>query len=277
MTVAEKTRLATRDLAPLIGTAILADKPALLSGEHAAAIRELLERRGVLVFPQIHFTDEEQIAFTRTLGKFAKELRGEEIYKVTLDKGENATAEYLKGAFFWHIDGTMSPMPILASILSAKRLSETGGDTEFSNTYAAYEALSEEDKAALEGVKVVHTLAASQKMVDPEPTYAKYREWRGMGRDVQPLVWTHRSGRKSLVLGATCDHVVGMDPLEGEELLLRLRDFATQPQFVYSHKWTLGDTVMWDNTGTMHRATEYPLDSGRMMHRTKLEGEEPVA
>jgi alpha-ketoglutarate-dependent taurine dioxygenase len=92
-----------------------------------------------------------------------------------------------------------------------------------------------------------------------------------------PLVWKHRSGRKSLVLGATASHVEGMDQREGWALLTRLRDWATQPQFVYRHEWKLGDLVVWDNTGTMHRALPYPLDCGRLMHRTKLHGEEPFA
>src|ERR1700756_1698519 len=104
-----------------------------------------LGRRGVVVFPEIHCTDEEHVAFTCTLGKFARELRGEDIYKVTLDAGQNTTAEYLKAAFFWHFDGFISPMPIRASLLSAKVLSPPGtGDTQFANTYAAYEALSDD-------------------------------------------------------------------------------------------------------------------------------------
>ena len=183
MTVTEQSRVASSDIEPMIGTEILADKAALLSGVHAAEIRELLEQRGVLVFPKIDFTDEEHVAFTKTLGKFAREIRAEEVYKVTLDTGQNASAEYLKGAFYWHIDGTMSPMPILASILSAKVLSKTGGDTEFCNTYAAYDALSDEDKAAINGLKVVHALAASQTYFDPEPTLAKFLEWKGLGRN----------------------------------------------------------------------------------------------
>ncbi len=277
MTVAEKTRLTIKDLKPNIGAEIRADKETLLGGVHSAEIRELLEKRGVLVFPQINFTDEEQIAFTKTLGTFAKEIRGEDIYKITMDVKQTATAEYLKGAFFWHIDGTMSPMPILASILSSKVLSPTGGDTEFCNTYAAYDDLPEEEKKALEGLRVVHAMSASQFYHDPEPTHAKFMEWRAMGSNELPLVWTHRSGRKSLVLGNTADHVAGMDPIESQGLLIRLRDWTTQPQYLYSHKWSLGDMVMWDNTGTMHRATPYPADCGRMLHRTKLEGEEPCA
>ncbi len=264
-------------ISPHIGARILADKATLVSGVHARKIRDLLEECGVLVFPQIDFTDQEQIGFTATLGKFAKELRGEDVYKVSLDEGKNATAEYLKGAFFWHIDGTMSPMPILASLLASKVRAPKGGETEFCNTYAAYEALADEDKKLLSGLRAVHTLASSQLEVDPQPSLAKYREWRAYGKNELPLVWTHRSGRKSLVIGNTAHYIMGMDPLESEELLIRLREHATQPQFFYRHVWQDGDAVMWDNTGTMHRATPYPLDCGRLLHRTKLEGEEPFA
>jgi alpha-ketoglutarate-dependent taurine dioxygenase len=277
MSASTAAGLKYRKISANIGIEILADKAALLSGVHAREIRRLLEEGGVLVFPKIDFTDAEQIAFTTTLGKFAKELRGEEIYKITLDKGQNATAEYLKGAFFWHIDGTMSPMPILASLLASKVRAPEGGDTDFCSTYAAYDALSDEDKQMLVGKMARHTLASSQLEVDPQPSLQKYREWRAMGTNDLPLVWTHRSGRKSLVIGNTAHFVIGMDPLESEELLIRLRDHATQPQFSYRHVWADGDAVMWDNTGTMHRATPYALDSGRMLHRTKLEGEEPFA
>jgi alpha-ketoglutarate-dependent taurine dioxygenase len=280
MSVAEQSRLKAEPIKPSIGSRILADKATLLGGEHADELRDLLEQRGVLVFPQIHFTDEEQLAFTRTLGTLAREVRDNaEVYKVTMDSSVTPTAEYLKGAFYWHFDGSMSPMPILASILSAKVLSEEGGDTDFCNTYAAYEALSDAEKAELEGLTAMHTNASAQLYVHPEPTLEQWREWRsiGIGGKELPLVWTHRSGRRSLVIGNTAHHVVGMDPLDGRELLIRLRDWATRPEFSYRHRWTIGDAVMWDNTGTLHRATPYPLDSGRCLHRTKLEGEEAIA
>ena len=170
MTVAAKASLRTRDLRPGIGTEVLADKKTLLSGAHAAEIRDLLEQRGVLVFPKIHFTDEEQTAFTNTLGKLARERSGEEVYKVTLDTGKTPTADILRGSFYWHIDGTMQPMPILASLLSAKVLAPTGGNTEFCNTYAAYDALPEEKKAKLEGLRVKHSAWNTLFYYDPEPS-----------------------------------------------------------------------------------------------------------
>src|SRR5690606_39235933 len=95
-------------------------------------------------------------------------------------------------------------------------------------------------------------------------------EWRKVRHRALPLVWTHRSGRKSLVAGNTAVNIIDMDPLEGLELLVWLRDWATQERFCYSHQWTAGDAVLWDNTGTLHRATPYPANSGRSMRRTKL-------
>ena len=120
MSSAISAKLEATDISPLIASEVRLGKDALLSGEHATDLRELLERRGVLVFPQIGFTDQEQVEFTRTLGTFAPEMRGEEIYKVTLDTRANASAEYLKGSLYWHLDGTMNQVPILASLLSSK-------------------------------------------------------------------------------------------------------------------------------------------------------------
>ena len=280
MATAVSSRWSVTDIEPLIGAAIRADKQTLLSGERAGEIREIMERRGVIVFPEINLTDEEQIAFTHTIGTFAHEASeqkgrvGDFVYPITMDASINPAADYLKGAFFWHIDGTMSDQPIRASIMSARHLSPTGGETEFCNTYAAWDALPEEEKRRIEGLKVVHAMWRSQLYWHPEPSSAELQRWMDMGANTLPLVWKHASGRKSLVLGATALQVEGMDIVESEALLVHLRDWATRSDFVLRHTWTLGDMVIWDNTGTMHRALPYPHDSGRLMHRTKLEGEE---
>jgi alpha-ketoglutarate-dependent taurine dioxygenase len=268
----------TRDLTPRIATEINADKATLLSGEHAGKLRELLEQRGVLVFPKIHFNDDEQVKFTNTLGNFAPEMAGEIIYKVTLDTNANKLADYLKGSLYWHIDGTMNDVPILASLLSMKQLPSTGGgDTEFCNTYAAYDDLPDGDKAAFAAPRVMHSAWNTLFYYDPEPSIETLRGMMRIGDRELPLVWKHRSGRKSLVIGATARHIVDMDFKKSAELLVQLRDWATQPQFVYRHQWSVGDLVIWDNTGTMHRATPYDPKSGRMLHRTKLAGEEAFA
>jgi len=274
--MATATAFSIEDIKPEIGARIYADKDVLLGGEYADRIRDLLEEKGVLLFPQVNFNDEEQIAFTKTLGTFAPEKRGSEIYKVTLDKTQTSTADYLKGAFYWHFDGFVNQVPIRASILSAKVLSPTGGNTEFANTYAAYDALPEERKQQIENLRAVHALPITQMYHTPEPTYEQFLEWKALGRSELPLVWKHESGRKSLVIGNSAVNILDMDPLEGLELLVYLRDWATQDRFHYSHDWTVGDTIIWDNTGTLHRAMPYPLDCGRMMHRTKLQGEEAI-
>ena len=275
MTVAT---LATRDIKPRIATEIRADKRSLLSGDHAGEIRALLEHRGVLVFPQINFTDEEQVAFTQTLGTLATESRGEQVYNVTLDTSVNKQADYLKGSLYWHLDGTMNEVPIFASLLASKVLPKNGGgDTEFCNTYAAYEDLPEDEKEELASLRVMHSTWNTLLYYEPEPDIRTLRQMMAIGERELPLVWNHRSGRKSLVLGCTASHIVGMDLAKSTEILVRLRDWATQPQFVYRHQWSVGDLVMWDNTGTMHRAKPYDPKSGRLLNRTKLAGEEPFA
>jgi alpha-ketoglutarate-dependent taurine dioxygenase len=276
--VARKPRLAVEQIKPNIGSRVLNSKSELLGGEMAAEIRDLLEQRGVLVFPEIQLSDEEQIAFTKTLGTFQPERNGGDIFKISLDDKENPySAEYLKGTFYWHLDGTMNDTPILASLLASKRLPSWGGNTGFCSTYAAYESLPEEQKAELEGLRVMHSVWASVFYYEPEPNIAKLKAMQAIGERELPLVWKHRSGRKSLILGCTAHRVLDVSAAKSAELLCGLREWATSEQFSYSHEWKVGDLVMWDNTGTLHRAEQYDVKSGRMLHRTKLAGEEPFA
>ncbi|WP_439135212.1 TauD/TfdA dioxygenase family protein [Pseudomaricurvus sp.] len=269
-------RLAAEDLKPKIGSKVNLSKADLLSGNYAADLRELLELRGVLVFPKINFTDEEQAAFTETIGTFLPEIKGQKVYNISLDKKKNPNRDYLKASLYWHIDGTMNKRPIGAAILSMKVLPTWGGDTDFCNTYASYDALSEEKKQEIENLRVIHSMWNSQLYHSPEPTLEQLEQLMAMGEVELPLVWKHRSGRKSLVLGNTAQEVLGKSRQESAKILHGLREWATQEQFVYTHEWSVGDSVMWDNTGTMHRARPYDPDCGRLLHRTKTEGEEPI-
>jgi len=283
MTVATEIRLAAESIKPEIGSRVLNSKEELLSGELAAGLRELLEQRGVLVFPKIAFTDAEQVAFTKTLGTFAPEMTdkdGEEgVHKITLDEKINpGAAAYLKGSLYWHIDGTMNQVPILASLLSCKVPSPAGtGNTGFSNTYSAYDALSHAEKAEYGEYKVRHGAWATLFYYDPEPDQAMLERMQSIGDVEIPLVWNHRSGRKSLVIGNTAHTISGKNHFDSARILNKLRQWATQDRFTISHAWSVGDLVIWDNTGTMHRAEAYDPACGRMMHRTKLQGEEPIA
>ena len=165
-------------------------------------------------------------------------------------------------------------VPVFASLLSGRVLSNEGGDTHFANSYAAYEALPVETKARIESLKGVHSVATSMRKagVDLGPGASDRMPSRS-----HKLVWTHKSGRKSLVVGCHADHIEGMDREEGEALIEELLAWTTQERFVYRHEWQVGDLLIWDNTGVLHRADPYPLDSGRMMHRTTLLGEEAFA
>jgi len=111
---------------------------------------------------------------------------------------------------------------------------------------------------------------------EERPSEEQLTDWRSYGQKTHPLVWQHRSGRKSLAVGNTVDHIVGMDRNESEALLKRVMDWCRQPQFVYRHKWQMGDVLIWDNTGTMHRAMPYDAGRGRLLHRITLLGEEPL-
>jgi alpha-ketoglutarate-dependent taurine dioxygenase len=248
----------------------------------AGALLEALERYGVLVLRGLDLDPENQVAFSRRLGEIDYEAGHHAvpgIYRVTLDKSKNASAEYLKATFEWHMDGC-TPLngepPQKATVLSAKEVAASGGETEFASTYAAYDLLGDEEKERLGSLHVVHTLEASQRRVNPDPTPEQLERWRSRPTSTHPLVWTRRTGRKSLVIGAHADHVVGMDLGEGRALLQGLLDRATAPDRVYRHRWSVGDTVIWDNTGVVHRAAPYPPDSPRELLRTTVFGDEPI-
>jgi alpha-ketoglutarate-dependent taurine dioxygenase len=279
MTVAEMIRLKAEPIKPKIGSRILNSKEELLSGELSSEINELLEQRGILVFPQVHFTDLEQVAFTNSVGGIARELRGEDVFKISLDRKVNKEAvEYLKGSLYWHVDGTMNAVPIRGSVLSSKVLPTWGGDTEFANCYAAYDDLPQATKDRIDNLRVVHSMWHSQLFHCPEPTLAQLEDWMSKGEDGKgerelPLVFKHESGRKSLILGNTAEYVKGLSAQESAKLLHGLREFATSEPYHYAHEWQVGDAVMWDNTGTLHRAMPYDPDCGRMLHRTILKGD----
>ena len=247
------------------------------------AVLDALEDNGVLVFPGLGLKPEAQVAFCRRLGAIDHSSDGHHpvagIYPVTLDKSKNASADYLRATFDWHIDGctpTNDECPQKATVLSAKQVADRGGETEFANSYAAYEAFSDEEKQRFGALRVVHSLEASQRRVHPDPSPELVAKWRSRPTHEHPLVWTHRSGRKSLVLGASADYIVGLDLDEGRALLAELLDRATQPDLVYSHHWSVGDTVIWDNNGVLHRAAPYDPDSPREMLRTTVLGDEPI-
>lgn len=266
-----------------VGAIVEVDRSRLGDADVAAACQAALEKHGVLVFPKIGVTDEEQLRFTDSMGTrldFSKKVDGgkagtPDVYTVTLDPKINKQKEYVHGTYFWHMDGlTVPEQPPKATILSGRRISAKGGDTHFCSTYAAHASLPAERKAEIENLRVVHSLTPFLSAIIDNPTEEELARWNSNPINEYTLVWTHRTGRKSLVLGSTAHHIVGMELASGKALLAELTEWAAQPDFSYVHKWQTGDMVIWDNYGTLHRATPYSAESGREMHRTTLEGTE---
>ena len=274
------TAVTTEQLGATVGVQISGVDPAQLLGDAAfpAWLLDTLDTHGVLVFRGLHLDDATQVAFSKRLGRvevFGKGMHPE-IFRITLDPAKNPMAAYLRGTFDWHIDGCTDDVPIMATILSAHAVAESGGETEFASTYTAFDDLSDEEKGRCLSLRVVHSFEAAQRMINDDPTPEELALWRTRPSKEHPLVWTHASGRRSLVLGATTSHVAGMDVENGRRLLDDLLARSTTPDRVYRHHWSVGDLVIWDNRGVLHRACPYDAASPRDMHRTTLHGEEPI-
>lgn len=273
------TTVTTKALSATVGAEVLDVDRDRFAHDDAVATEclELLDRHGVLVFRELHVDDEAQVAFSRKLGRVEKVGRGDgEVFRVTLDPAKNPAADYLKGTFDWHIDGMTDDIPIMATVLSAHAVATSGGDTEFASTYAAYDDLSDAEQERALSTRVVHSFVAAQVLAHPNPSAEDLELWSRRPPKTHPLVWKHQNGRRSLVLGATTDHVEGMDEAEGRAYLDDLLERSTAPERVYRHEWAVGDLVIWDNRGVLHRATRYDASSTRDMHRTTIAGDEAV-
>ena len=251
--------------------------------ELPGALLKAVEEAGVLVFRNLYLDPETQVAFCRKFGPIEmdegrNETKG--IYRVSLDRATSAIADYLYGNFGWHIDGltptvTEHPPPML-TMLTAQVVAEVGGDTEFASSYAAYDDLAEREKEALAGRRVFHTMEAGILRFIPNPTEEHMARLRSQPTKVHPLIWTHKTGKRSLVIGGTSDFIIGMRLEEGRALLSELVERATTPDRVYCHKWQPGDTVMWDNRGLLHHITPFDTAEPREMLRTTVLGQETI-
>ena len=268
----------TVELSPRIGSQVKAPLEQLLDGSLARELRVLLEARGVLLFRGLDMSDKQQLQFGKTLGAPRHE-HGTDITKVSSDKKTSPIfAEYTKGTYFFHFDDTYMQYPALASVLLARTIAPNGGQTEFANTYAIYEDLPEDEKRYLDTLQAVHSQETIQRKAFPDPTEFQLGLW-GEGAipaTTHPLVWQHASGRKSLLIGETMSRIVGLESATSDALVRRILDLAERPEYRYRHDWQVGDVLVWDNTGTMHRVVPFDLDCGRELLRVKLAGEEPI-
>ena len=243
------------------------------------AVSEALEEYSVLLLPELNASDEDTTAFCAHLGSLIDFSHvppaAAKVMEISFDPS-NPNAEYFASNSFWHIDGLLDETAAKTSILTARVTSAEGGETEFASTYAAYDALSDEEKERFAGLRVIHTFEAIQRLTYPDPTPEQLTEWASRAVKNHPLVWEHDSGRRSLVLGATVSHIEGMDFDEGRALLADLQARATAPDQVCRHTWTEGDTVLWDNTGLVHRVCDFDHTKPRVMHRLTIAGQEKI-
>ncbi len=269
----------TKKLGETVGAEVLGvDRDQLLHDPALPAfVHGALEEHGALLFREIGVDDDELVTFGRRLGDLVARPGNPipEITVITQDAG-NRLAEYFRGNLHWHIDGAMDDVPCKAGILSAESVAPGDGGTEFASTFAAYDDLDDAEQEQFAALRVVHSLEATLRRVYPDPTPEQVADWRSKPSREHPLVWEHRSGRKSLVIGATADHVVGMDAGESAALLDDLLARATRPERVFRHDWTVGDLVIWDNTGVLHRVTDYEPTSRRELHRVTVDGDERI-
>ena len=257
-----------------------------------ADIVAAMDTYAVCVFPDQRLTDEAQIAFSARLGPLETTRRAHRVdYNHRLDTrisdisnlDENnrvvaRDSERRLAALsnrMWHTDSSFKETPAKYSLLSARSIPGQGGETQFADLRAAYDALPEKRKQAIEGMVAQHWLTHSRAKLSLDNFTESERAAEPPVR--QLLVRTHPgSGRKTLYLASHTDHIIGMPVPEGRMLLHDLIEHATQPQFVHTHKWRVDDLVIWDDRCTMHRAREYDITQVRDMHRTTVEDAGPT-
>lgn len=264
-----------------------------LTKQEAIDIEAGMDKYAVLVFHGQDISDEQQMAFALNFGE-RENARGGTVTKkedYRLSSGLNDVSNLGKdgkplpkdhrthlfnlGNCLWHSDSSFRPIPAKFSLLSARVVNPKGGNTEFADMRAAYDALDDETKAEIDDMICEHSLMYSRGSLG----FLDYTdEEKEMFRPVlQRLVRTHPvHGRKSLYLSSHAGAIRGMSMPEARLLLRDLTEHATQPEFVYVHKWTVHDLVMWDNRQTMHRGRPFPADEPRDVRRTTLKGEAPT-
>src|SRR4051812_12483993 len=193
------------------------------------------------------------------------------------DRDELGDGKKLVNGASWHTDDSFMREPCSLTMLYGVVVPSRGGDTQFTNMYAAYEALSPEMKTRIGGLRVIHKYQSSRRTnrVSQRPA----AEMAAMPEAIHPLVRTHpATGRKALYLNANrMEQVVGLARAESDALLDALIAHAIEPRFQYRHVWRQGDVVIWDNRCTMHKANaDYPEGERRLMHRVVVAGTAPV-
>ena len=286
--------MVTRQVGPCFAAEVHGlDLTRSLSAADVAAVHAAMDAHAVLVFHDQKLDDEQQLAFTRSLGEIehaigtslraADELRLPTTFAdvSNLDRDHQVFARDDRRRLFglgnrlWHSDSSFKVVPAKYSLLHARSVPSKGGNTEFADMRAAYEALDAETKKEIEDLICEHSQIFSRQQLGFTDFTDEERERFKPVR--QRLVRTHPStGRKSLYLASHAGGIVGWPVPEARAFLRDLVEHATQREFVHSHRWRVNDLVMWDNRATMHRARPFPAHEPRDMRRTTLMGDAPT-
>jgi alpha-ketoglutarate-dependent 2,4-dichlorophenoxyacetate dioxygenase len=286
--------VAIRQIHPVfVGEVTGVDTSQPLAREDVQAIDAGMTKYAVLIFRDQKLMDDQQMAFTRHFGAI-EDARGGNVTKPQdrrLEVGMNDVSNLGKdgtplardsrqrlfnlGNMLWHSDSSFRAIPAKYSLLSARIVSQQGGNTEFADMRAAYDSLGEETKREIDDLVCEHSLMYSRGSLG----FLDYSdEEKAMFKPVlQRLVRRHPvSGRKSLYLSSHAGAILGMPMPEARMLLRDLTEHATQSSFVYVHRWRQNDLVIWDNRQTMHRVRRYDESQPRDMRRTTVAGDAPT-
>jgi len=287
--------VSTRQIGPCFAAEVEGvDMSKPLFPEDVAAIHAGMDRYAVLMFHDQQIDDAQQLAFTRSLGEIehaiGTSLRAPEELRLpttfadvsNLDKYDQTFARDDRRRLFglgnrlWHSDSSFKVIPAKYSLLHACSIPSKGGNTEFADMRAGYDELDNETRAEVEGLTCEHSqIFSRQQLGFTDFTAEEYQRFKPVR---QCLVRTHPvTGRRSLYLSSHAGGILGWPVPEARAFLRDLVEHATQRQFVYAHKWQVGDLVMWDNRQTMHRARPFPAHEPRDMRRTTLAGAGPTA
>jgi len=284
--------LKIQTLHPALGAEVVGlDLAESMDDETFQAIRDAWMKHLVLAFPNQALSEEQQITFSQRFGALEehhqdiiKSRSSPQIFRVSNvnDEGNMMASDHpsvaqISLAQRWHTDSSYRAVPSMGSILHGIEVTKEGGETCFSNMYMVYDALNLATKRRITGCRARHDFGHLTKLAPVKPLTESERQ--AMPPVWQPMVRKHPwTGRPSLFISPIYnDAIEGMNDDEAAELLTELTEFAGRDEFVYRHRWTQGDVVMWDNRCTMHRVTPYDLNLRRVMHRNTVVGDGPVA
>ena len=253
------------------------------SDDEWKAVKTAFLDHGVLVFPNQQLSPNEQVDFALHFGEIERltpdpKVRAVPISNQTQDgrllREDDEITQILRGNEGWHTDSSYMPMAAKASALSAHVVTAEGGETEWADMRAAYDALDNATREKLANLSAYHSLYYSQAKIGHQAKESGLSGFHGKGAPLRPLVKIHpETGRKSLFIGRHAYGIPGLSNEASDSLLEELVNTACQPPRLFSHKWQVGDLVLWDNRCVLHRARPYDYDRPRHLVHTRIAGD----